>query len=70
MNQSMEREQRGPRRGCSGTFDNLLIDRMVNGDGRRRRRNQSMVWIDVKKAYELIDHKRLIELMSVHRFPE
>ena len=40
--------------GCSGTIDNLLIDRMVSEDSTRGRRNMSMAWIDVKKAYDSV----------------
>lgn len=52
----MEREQRGAKGNCSGTVDNLLIDRMVRQDSQRGRRNLSMAWIDVKKAYDSVDH--------------
>ena len=66
----MEGEQRGVKKGCSGTIDNLLIDRMVTQDCHRVRRNLSMVWIDVKKTCDSVDHEWLIEMMQVHRFPE
>ena len=56
----MEGEQRGAKKGCSGTIDNLLIDRMVTQDCHRVRRNLSMAWIDVKKAYDSVDHEWLI----------
>lgn len=65
----MEREQRGARKGCSGTMDNLLIDRMVTQDCHRRRRNLSMAWIDVSKAYDSVAHKWLRKMMNIHRFP-
>lgn len=29
-----------------------------------------MAWIDVKKAYDSVDHEWLMEMMQVHRFPE
>ena len=29
-----------------------------------------MAWIDVKKAYVSVDHKWLVEMMAVHRFPD
>ena len=76
MNQHLDKyaltegEQRGAKVGCSGTIDNLLIDRMVCEDSKRNKRNLSMAWIDVKKAYDLIDHKWLVEMMVVHRFPD
>ena len=46
----MERQQRGDRVGCSGTKDNLLIDRMVTLDCHRGKRNLSMSWVDVRKS--------------------
>lgn len=65
----MEGAQRGARAGCSGTVDNLLIDRAVTLDCHRRNRNLSMGWVDVKKAYDSIDHGWLDEMMLMHRFP-
>ena len=65
----MEIEQRGARTGCSGTMDNLLIDRAVTTDSQRGKRNLSVAWVDVKKAYDCVDHNWLVEMMKVHRFP-
>ena len=66
----IEGEQRGAKVGCSGTIDNLLIDRMVCEDSKIKKRNLSMAWIDVKKAYDSVDHKWLVEMMAVHWFPD
>ena len=65
----MECAQRGARAGCSGTVDHLLIDRTVTLDCHRGRRNLSMAWIDVKKAYDSVDHGWLNGVMLLHRFP-
>ena len=65
----MQRGQRGAKKGSSGTTDNLLIDRMVTQDCHRRRRNLSMAWVDVSKAYDSVDHSWLRKVMEVHRFP-
>ena len=65
----MEGAQRGARAGCSGTVDNLLIDRTVTLDCHRRRRNLSVTWIDVKKAYDSVDHGWLSDMKVLHRFP-
>ena len=65
----MENEQRGAREGSSGTTDNLLIDKTVTLDCHRNRRNLSMAWVDVKKAFDSVDHKWLNEIVKVHRFP-
>lgn len=68
-NDLMEGAQRGARAGCSGTTDNLLIDRTVALDCHRRRRNLSVAWIDVKKAYDSVDHSWLNGVMTLHSFP-
>ena len=65
----MQGEQRGAKGHCSGTIDNLLIDCMVCQDSQRGRRNLSMAWIDVKKAYDSLDHRWLEQMFSLHRFP-
>ena len=65
----MESQQRRARRNCSGTVDNLIIDRMVALDCHRRERSLSAAWIDVRKAYDTVDHRYLLEVLEVHRFP-
>ena len=65
----MQGDQRGAKEGCAGTVDNLLIDRMVCQDSQRGQRNVSMAWIDVRKAYDSVDHSWLLEMFSSHRFP-
>ena len=54
---------------CSGTMDNLLVDRMVTQDCHRKKRNLSMGWAYVEKAYDSIDHGWLEDMMIIHRFP-
>ena len=39
----MEGAQRGARVGCSGTMDNLLVDRMVTQDCHRKKRKKPMI---------------------------
>ena len=43
---------------------------MVCEDSRRNKTNMTMAWIDVKKAYDSVDHMWLVEMMTVHRFPD
>ena len=63
----MEGEQRGDKAGCSSTTGSLLIDKMVTQDYHRGKRNLSMAWVDVKKAYDSVDQNCLNEIMEVHR---
>ena len=65
----MQGDQRGAKEGCCGTGDNLLIDRTVCQDSQRGKRNVSMAWVDVRKAYDSVDHGWLREMFTVHRFP-
>ena len=65
----MEGKPRGAKSGCSGTTDNLMIDKMINQDCHRGKGNLSMAWVDVAKAYDSVDHNWLIEMMEVHRLP-
>ena len=53
----MDGAQRGARAGCSGSNYRQFIDcRTVTLDCHRRKGNLSMAWIDVKKAYDSVDH--------------
>ena len=65
----MQGDQRGAKEGCAGTVEHLLIDRVVCQDGQRGKRNVTMAWVDVRKAYDSVDHRYLIETFSLHKFP-
>ena len=65
----MKAEQRGTKKGCSGTMNNLLIDKMITQDCQRGKSNLNLAWVDVTKAYDTVDHDWLYEMMEVHRFP-
>ena len=65
----MAREQRGAREKCSGTFDNLLIDRKVCQDSQWGKRNLSMALVDVRKAFGMVDDRWLGEMFELHRLP-
>ena len=60
----------GAKQDFSGTVDNLLIDHMVCQDAQRDHRNLTMVMIEVSKAYDSVDHRWLVEMFKLHRFPE
>ena len=54
MNNLLPVEQKGCRRNSRGTKDQLLIDKMVLNDCKKRHTNLGMTWIDYKKAYDMI----------------
>ena len=54
-------EQKGYRRNSRGTKDQLLIDKMLLNDCKRRHTNLGRAWIDYKKAYDMIRHPWILE---------
>ena len=53
-------EQKGCRRKSRGTKDQLLIDKTILKDCRKRRTNLAMAWIDYRKAYYFVPHSLVI----------
>ena len=54
-------EQNVCRKGSRGTGDLLYIDRMLLQEVKRRSKNLAMVWIDYRKAYDLVPHSWNLE---------
>ena len=50
-------DQRGGRVDTKGCIDNLLIDKTVAEDAKINHKNLSMVWIDIKKAFDSVSHE-------------
>jgi hypothetical protein len=58
-------EQKGCMPNCRGTKDQLLTDKAIIRNCKRRKTNLSMVWIDYKKAFDSVPHSWLIECMRM-----
>ena len=58
-------EQKGYKRGSCGTKDQLLIDKIVLKDCKKRHSNLSMAWIKYRKAYDLVRHSWVNECMKM-----
>lgn len=58
-------EQKGCRKQSRGTKDQLLIDREVLKEARRKQRSLSMAWIDYKKAYDMVPHSWILETLRL-----
>ena len=63
-------EQKGYKRGSRGTKDQLLIDKTVLKDCRKRHTNLSMAWIDYREAYDLVPHSWVNECMEMFGIAE
>ena len=58
-------ERKGSKRGSRGTKDQLLIEKAVLKDCKKRHTNLSMAWIDNRKAYDLVPHSQVNECMEM-----
>jgi hypothetical protein len=58
-------EQKGCRRKTRDTKDQLLINKMLLRDSKRRKTNLSMAWIDYKKAFDMILHSWILECLEM-----
>ena len=65
---SLPWEQKGCRKGCRGTKDQLLNDKMIVKDCKRQLTSLAVAWIDFRKAYDMIPHiwiQKCMEMFGV-----
>ena len=58
-------EQKGCKKRSRGTKDQLIIDKTVLKDYRKRKTNLAMAWIDYKKAYDMVSHSCIMECLDI-----
>jgi hypothetical protein len=58
-------EQKGNRRNSRGTKDQLLIDKMILRNARRRKTNLHVAWIDYKKAFDSVPHSWILKSLEM-----
>ena len=61
-------EQKENRRKSRGTKDQLLIDKMILQNAKRRKTNLHVAWIDYKKAFDSLPHSwitKSLEMLGV-----
>ena len=63
-------EQKGCRKGRRGTKDQLLIDKAILKDCRKRHTNLAMAWIDYRKAYDMVPHSWIVECLDMFGIAE
>ena len=66
-NRLIPMEQKGCMPNCRGTKDQLLTDKAIIKNCKRRKTNLHMVWIDYKKAFDSVPHSWLIECMQIFK---
>ena len=63
-------EQRGCVRNSYGCKDQLLINKTIIEDCKKKKRNLSMTWIDYTKAYDSVPHSWILKTLQMYRFNE
>ena len=63
----LEEEQKGCRRRRQGTKHQLLINKSILEDCKRRARNLHMAWIDYKKAYDSVPHSWIVRCLDLYK---
>jgi len=58
-------EQKGCKRKSRGTKDQLLIDKAILKEVRAMKRNLSVCWIDYRKAYDMVPHSWILEMLDL-----
>ena len=58
-------EQKGCRKGSQGTKDQLLVDKAILKNCRRRLTNLSMAWIDYKTAYDMVPYSWILKFLEM-----
>ena len=66
----MPEEQRGCARNSYGCEDQLLINKTIIEDRKKKKKNLSMAWIDYRKAYDSIPHSWILKTLQMYRFNE
>ena len=58
-------EQKGRQRNSRGTKDQLLIDKMIIRNCKRRLTGLGMAWIDFRKAFDMVPHTWITKCMTM-----
>jgi hypothetical protein len=62
--------QKGCIRNSRATKDQLILDKEITKDAKKRQRNLSMAWIDFQKAYDMVPHSWIIESLKLYKVSE
>ena len=63
-------EQRGCVRNSYGCKDQLLINKMIIENCKKKKKNLSMTWIDYRKAYDSVHHSWILKTLQMYQFNE
>ena len=58
-------EQKGCRKGSRGTKDQLLMDKMIVKNCKKRLTSLAVAWIDYHKTYDMVPHSWIEKCMNM-----
>ena len=67
MGEHMDDSQKGVGRGARGAKNQVVIDKTVADNSRRRSTNLVMAWIDCKKANDSVPHSWILECLELYK---
>ena len=66
-NSILPQEQKGCKRNSYGCKDQLLINKMILENCRKKNRNLSTAWIDYKKAFVSVPHEWILKAIELYK---
>ena len=70
MNNIVEDNQRGYKKGAKGCKDQLMLNRYIMEDANENQKNLRGVRMDYQKTYVSILHKWIIKVLRAHKVTE
>ena len=61
----MSEEQKGGRGKSRGTQDQLLIDKAIIKNCKRRKSNLNMTWVNIRKTNDMVSHSWMIKSIQL-----
>ena len=61
-------EQKECCKGTRGTAELLYIDQLILNEGKTRRKNQAMAWIDNKMAYDIVPQSWILNCIKCTKY--
>ena len=66
-NSILPHEQKGCKRNSYGCKDQLLINKMILEDSKRKNKNLSTAWIDYRKAFDSVPHDWILKSLEMYK---
>ena len=63
--QLLPEQQKGCRRKSKGTKDQLLIDKLIIRNCKRKKTGLAMAWVDYRKEFDMVSHSWILHCMTI-----